>query len=73
MAALRGPKKLPIKSDWALHQNAAPFNRDDQLLEIVPIGAVIFPDSGISNNMAVKAQKLGRLPRHPGPGLRKDG
>jgi hypothetical protein len=40
-------------------KNAAPFKRNDQLLEVLPIGVVVFPGSGISDNLADKAKKLG--------------
>ena len=38
---------------------AAPFKRNDRLLEALPIGVVVFPGSGISANLADKAKKLG--------------
>jgi hypothetical protein len=40
-------------------KNAAPFKRNDQLLEVLPIGVVVCPGSGISDNLADKAKKLG--------------
>jgi hypothetical protein len=55
-------RKVPqvvFKPDWARHRNAAPFKRNDQLLETLPIGLVIFPGSGISANLADKARKMG--------------
>jgi hypothetical protein len=45
--------------DWAKHAKAAPFKRDDQILEALPAGLVAFPGSGISANLADKAKKLG--------------
>jgi YspA, cpYpsA-related SLOG family len=45
--------------DWTRHAKAAPFKRNDQLLEALPIGVVVFPGSGISANLADKARKLG--------------
>lgn len=38
---------------------AALFKRNDVLLETLPIGVVVFPGSGISDNLADKARKLG--------------
>jgi len=35
------------------------FKRNDAMLEIVPVGVNIFPDSGITSNLADKAKKLG--------------
>jgi hypothetical protein len=55
-------RKVPqvvFKPDWARHRNAAPFKRNDQLLDALPIGIVVFPGSGISANLADKARKMG--------------
>ena len=38
---------------------AAPFKRNDRMLEIVPAGVIVFPGSGITGNLADKAKKLG--------------
>ena len=51
--------QVVFKPDWARHQKAAPFKRNDQLLEVLPIGVIVFPGSGISDNLADKAKKLG--------------
>ena len=51
--------QVAFKPDWAKHQKAAPFKRNDALLEVMPIGVVVFPGSGISDNLADKARKLG--------------
>lgn len=37
---------------------AAPFKRNDQMLEIVPKGVMHFPGTGINDNLADKAKKL---------------
>lgn len=55
----RKVKQVVFKPDWAKHQKAAPFKRNDQLLDVLPIGVVVFPGSGISDNLADKAKKLG--------------
>lgn len=55
-------RKVPqvvYKPDWAKHRNAAPFKRNDQLLEAMPIGLILFPGSGIVENLSDKARKLG--------------
>jgi hypothetical protein len=55
-------RKIPqvaFRPDFARHKNAAPFKRNDQLLEALPIGVVVFPGSGISDNLADKAKTLG--------------
>ena len=40
---------------------AAPFKRNDPMLEIMSAGVVIFPGSEIIGNLAHKAKKLGML------------
>jgi hypothetical protein len=55
-------RKVPqvvFKPDWTRHRHAAPFKRNDRLLEALPIGVVVFPGSGISANLADKARKFG--------------
>ena len=55
-------RKVPqvaFKPDWTKHAKAAPFKRNDQMLSIVPIGVVIFPGTGIQDNLADKARKMG--------------
>src|SRR5487761_1468263 len=55
-------RKVPqvvFKPDWNRDRNAAPFKRNDRLLEALPIGVVVFPGSGIAANLADKARKLG--------------
>jgi hypothetical protein len=51
--------QIVFKPDWAKHRNAAPFKRNDQLLDALPTGLVAFPGSGVSANLADKARKLG--------------
>ncbi len=58
-ATTRKVPQVAFKPDFTRHKNAAPFKRNDQLLEVLPIGVVVFPGSGISDNLADKAKKLG--------------
>ena len=51
--------QVVFKPDWTRHKNAAPFKRNDQMLEVLPIGVIAFPGSGISENLADKARKMG--------------
>ncbi len=51
--------QIAFKPDWARHAKAAPFKRNDRMLETLPIGVIVFPGSGISANLADKARKLG--------------
>ncbi|MGE0853376.1 MAG: DUF2493 domain-containing protein [Hyphomicrobiaceae bacterium] len=55
-------RKVPqvvFKPDWVRHQKAAPFKRNDQLLEALPIGLIVFPGSGVTDNLADKARRFG--------------
>jgi hypothetical protein len=51
--------QIAFKPDWTRHAKAAPFKRNDQILETLPIGVIVFPGSGVSANLADKARKLG--------------
>jgi hypothetical protein len=55
----RRVQQIVFKPNWARHGNAAPFKRNDQILDVLPIGVIVFPGSGISANLADKAKKLG--------------
>ncbi|NKK70049.1 DUF2493 domain-containing protein [Rhizobium leguminosarum bv. viciae] len=55
-------RKVPqvaFKPDWTKHAKAAPFKRNDQMLDVLPIGVIHFPGTGIQDNLADKAKKLG--------------
>ena len=41
------------------HAKAAPFKRNDAMFEALPIGVVVCPGTGIQDNLADKAKKLG--------------
>jgi hypothetical protein len=58
-ADARRVAQVVFKPDWARHRNAAPFKRNDQLIDALPIGLIVFPGSGIVANLADKARKLG--------------
>jgi hypothetical protein len=51
--------QVAFKPDWARHNKAAPFKRNDKMLETLPIGVIVFPGSGICENLADKAKALG--------------
>jgi hypothetical protein len=55
----RGVPQIVFKPDWARYGKAAPFKRNDEILDVLPIGVIVFPGSGISANLADKAKKLG--------------
>ncbi|MFL9828154.1 DUF2493 domain-containing protein [Rhodoplanes sp. SY1] len=58
-ADTRKVPQIVFKPDWARHAKAAPFKRNDQLIETMPIGVVVFPGSGVTDNLADKARALG--------------
>jgi hypothetical protein len=55
----RKVSQVAFKPDWSRHKNAAPFKRNDVMLETLPIGVIAFPGSGIVENLADKARKMG--------------
>jgi hypothetical protein len=58
-AEARKVPQIAFKPDWTKHAKAAPFKRNDAMLAIMPIGVIIFPGTGIQDNLADKARKLG--------------
>jgi hypothetical protein len=58
-ADTRKVTQIAFKPDWTRHAKAAPFKRNDQLLETLPIGVIVFRGSGIQDNLADKARRLG--------------
>ncbi len=55
----RGVTQIAFKPDWIRDGKAAPFKRNDRMLELVPAGVIVFLGSGITGNLADKAKKLG--------------
>ena len=55
----RGVPQIGFAPDWTKHGRAAPFKRNDQMLDMLPIGVMVFPGTGIQENLADKARKLG--------------
>ena len=58
-ATNRKMAQIAFKPDWTKHGKAAPFKRNDAMLETLPIGVMVFPGTGIQENLADKARKLG--------------
>ena len=50
-------QQIVFKPDWKRHGKAAPFKRNDQMLEILPKGVLHFPGTGINDNLACDAVK----------------
>ena len=64
-------RKVPqvvYKPDWTREGRAAPFKRNDRLLEALPIGVIAFPGSGNFR----QPRRQGEEARHPGVALRQD-
>jgi hypothetical protein len=59
MGRHRKVPQIAFKPDWTKHAKAAPFKRNDQMLDVLPIGVIVFPGTGIQDNLADKARKLG--------------
>lgn len=58
-ADARGVRQVAFKPDWTKHGKAAPFKRNDAMLDVLPVGVLVFPGTGIQENLADKARKLG--------------
>jgi hypothetical protein len=55
-------RKVPqvaFKPDWTKHAKSAPFKRNDAMLDTLPVGVLVFPGTGIQENLGDKARKLG--------------
>lgn len=58
-ADTRKVPQIAFKPDWTKHGKAAPFKRNDEMLDVLPIGVLVFPGTGIQENVGDKARKLG--------------
>jgi len=61
-AAWADNRKIPqiaFKPDWAKHAKAAPFKRNGAMLAVLPVGVMVFPGTGIQDNLSDKAKVLG--------------
>ncbi|TYB86109.1 DUF2493 domain-containing protein [Oceaniovalibus sp. ACAM 378] len=58
-AETRKIAQVAFKPDWTRNGKAAPFKRNDAILDTPPIGVIVFPGTGIQDNFADKARKLG--------------
>lgn len=58
-AQARKVAQVSFKPDWARHARAAPFKRNDLMLEAIPLGLIVFPGAGIQENLRDKAKRLG--------------
>lgn len=58
-ADARKVAQIVFQPDWKRHNKAAPFKRNDRMLEQRPIGVIAFPGSGIVENLVDKAVAKG--------------
>ena len=50
---------IAFRPRWDRFRKAAPFKRNDEILETLPVGVIIFPGTGIQANLSDKARRLG--------------
>jgi len=56
----RKVKQFPLKPDFKKYPaKQAPYKRNDAMLEILPVGVLVFGTGGIQANLYDKARKLG--------------
>ena len=66
-AEKNGVHQVVCKPNWDRDGKAAPFRRNDVLLNFLPKGLLAFPGSGITNNL----DRQGAQDRHPRPSRRR--
>ena len=57
----RGVPQVAFRPDFKTHNRAAPFKRNDDMLDLKPRAVIVFPGNGITENVAQKAE-LQRVP-----------
>ena len=62
-ADTHGIQQIVCRPDWKAHGRAAPFRRNDALLNLLPKGVIAFPGTGVTENLVDKARQLG-IPVH---------
>ena len=55
----RKVSQIVCKPDWAAHQKAAPFKRNDDILKLDIIGLIAAPGTGITDNLVDKVRENG--------------
>ena len=63
-----GVHQIVCKPDWDRHGRAAPFRRNEELLNLLPKGVIAFPGNGITENLVDRARQLG-IPVHEGASI----
>ena len=58
-AEARSVDQVIVRPDWKAHGRAAPFRRNDALLDLLPKGVIAFAGNGVTGNLVDKARQLG--------------
>ena len=58
-AEARSVDQVIVRPDWNVHGRAAPFRRNDDLLNLMPKGVIAFAGSGVTGNLVDKARQMG--------------
>ena len=58
-AERNGVHQIVCKPDWDRHGRAAPFRRNEELLNLLPKGVIAFPGGGITENLVDRARQMG--------------
>ncbi len=58
-AETNGVHQIVCKPDWSRHGRAAPFRRNDEMLDLLPKGVIAFPGNGITDNLIDRARQMG--------------
>ena len=61
-AEARSVDQVIVRPDWKAHGRAAPFRRNDALLDLLPKGVIAFAGSGVTGNLVAQGPPDG----HPG-------
>jgi hypothetical protein len=58
-AKARKVTHVAFRPDWNRFKKAAPFRRNDQMLDTLPKAVIACPGNGINANLVDKARKMG--------------
>ena len=58
-ADTRGVPQVAFRPDWNRHKKAAPFKRNERMIDAMPAGLVVFSGTGIQDNIVDKARAFG--------------
>ncbi|MGV1681682.1 DUF2493 domain-containing protein [Sphingopyxis sp. NJF-3] len=58
-ADARGVPQVAFRPDWNRHKKAAPFKRNERMIDAMPAGLIVFSGTGIQDNLVDKARAFG--------------